>query len=738
MTTITPELVREHNLSDAEYQRIVEILGREPNFVELGIFSAMWSEHCSYKSSRVHLKTFPTSGPRVLQGPGENAGVVDIGNGLAVAFKMESHNHPSFIEPYQGAATGVGGILRDIFTMGARPIASLNSLRFGDLSAPRMKHLVDGVVRGIAGYGNCIGIPTVGGETTFHPAYNANILVNVMNVGVLPKDRIFRGRAEGSGNPVVYVGSKTGRDGIHGATMASEEFAGGQEQQKRPNVQVGDPFTEKLLLEACLELFQTDAVVGIQDMGAAGLTSSSFEMAGRAGSGVEIDLSKVPVREEGMTPYEIMLSESQERMLLVVRKSSLKEALTIFRKWELDAVEIGRVTNSGRVVLFFEGEIVADLPAAPLSDQAPLYDRPRAAPAAAPSPRWPGEAEPSDYGECLRRILTCPNVAEKSWIWTQYDHMVGTNTVERPGGDAALVRVKGTRKALALKSDVNPFFCALDPYRGGALAVAEAARSIACVGARPLAVTDCLNFGNPEKPEVMGQFEAVVRGISDACRALEIAVVSGNVSFYNETDGRAIPPTPTVGMVGLLEDVDKRVRLAFRREGDLVALLGSARDELGGSEFLRVIRGRDEGPCPEVDLFAERRLVDLLATLAEGALLDSAHDVSDGGLAVALAECSMKGRLGGEISIDAELRLSALLFGETAGRALITFAPECQAAVEGAAKKVGVPLTPIGRVGGKRLKITVGKRAVLDEDVAALADLWKGAFAQAMEAADVL
>ncbi|HTO87468.1 MAG TPA: phosphoribosylformylglycinamidine synthase subunit PurL [Thermoanaerobaculia bacterium] len=738
MTTITPELVREHNLSDAEYQRILEILGREPNFVELGIFSAMWSEHCSYKSSRVHLKTFPTSGPRVLQGPGENAGVVDIGDGLAVAFKMESHNHPSFIEPYQGAATGVGGILRDIFTMGARPIASLNSLRFGSLSAPRMKHLVDGVVRGIAGYGNCIGIPTVGGETTFHPAYNENILVNVMNVGVLPKDRIFRGRAEGSGNPVVYVGSKTGRDGIHGATMASEEFAGGQEQQKRPNVQVGDPFTEKLLLEACLELFATDAVVGIQDMGAAGLTSSSFEMAGRAGSGVEIDLSKVPVREEGMTPYEIMLSESQERMLLVVRKSSLKEALAIFRKWELDAVEIGRVTNSGRVVVFFEGEIVADLPAAPLSDQAPLYDRPRAALPVPPAPRWPGEAEPADYGDCLRRILTCPNVAEKSWIWTQYDHMVGTNTVERPGGDAALVRVKGTRKALALKSDVNPFFCALDPYRGAALAVAEAARSIACTGARPLAVTDCLNFGNPEKPEVMGQFEAAVRGISDACRALEIAVVSGNVSFYNETDGRAIPPTPTVGMVGLLEDVDKRVRLAFRRDGDLVALLGTTRDELGGSEFLRVMRARDEGPCPEVDLLAERRLVDLLATLAEGALLDSAHDVSDGGLAVALAECAMKGRLGAEISIDSDLRLSALLFGESAGRAVITFPPEGQAAVEGAAKKAGVPLARIGRVGGKKIKISVGKRAVLDEDVAALASLWKSAFAHAMEAADVL
>ncbi len=735
---VTEEQIREHNLSEAEYKRILEILGREPNLLELGIFSAMWSEHCSYKSSRIHLKTFPTTGPRVLQGPGENAGVVDIGDGLAVAFKMESHNHPSYIEPYQGAATGVGGILRDIFTMGARPIASLDSLRFGALSAPRMKHLVDGVVRGIAGYGNCIGIPTVGGETTFHPAYNENILVNVMNVGLLPKDKIFRGRAEGSGNPVVYVGSKTGRDGIHGATMASEEFAGGEAQQKRPTVQVGDPFTEKLLMEACLELFETDAVVGIQDMGAAGLTSSSFEMAGRAGSGVEIDLSKVPVREEGMTPYEIMLSESQERMLLVARRDRLEEVLAIFRKWELDAVEIGKVTGSGRVVLFFGGEVVADLPAGPLSDQAPVYDRPREAAPPAPPPRWPEEPEPSDYGDCLRRILGSPNVAEKSWIWTQYDHMVGTNTVERPGGDAAVVRVKGTSKALALKSDANPFFCALDPYRGGALAVAEAARSVACVGARPLAITDCLNFGSPEKPEVMAQFEAAVRGVGDACRALEIPVVSGNVSFYNETDGRAILPTPTVGMVGLLEDVEKRLRLRFLRDGDIVALLGDSRDELGGSEFLRTIRGRDEGPCPEVDLPAERRLVDLLAAVAQMSVLDSAHDVSDGGLAVALAECAMKGGIGAEITLEADLRLSALLFGESAGRAVITFAPEGQAAAEAAAKKAGVPLRRIGRVGGKRLKISAGDRVLIDEPVEALTQVWKTAFAHSLESPDVL
>jgi phosphoribosylformylglycinamidine synthase II len=736
---ISPELIAEHNLSQEEYSRILEILGREPNYVELGIFSAMWSEHCSYKSSRVHLKKLPTKGPRVIQGPGENAGIVDIGDGLAVAFKMESHNHPSFIEPYQGAATGVGGILRDIFTMGARPIASLDSLRFGELSAPRMKHLVDGVVRGIAGYGNCIGIPTVGGETTFHRAYNGNILVNVMNVGIVRHDRIFRGRAEGPGNPVVYVGSKTGRDGIHGATMASEEFAGDETKQKRPNVQVGDPFTEKLLMEACLELFETDAIVGIQDMGAAGLTSSSFEMAGRAGTGVELDLSKVPVRETGMTPYEIMLSESQERMLLVCRRERLEEVLGVFHKWELDAVEIGRVTGSGRVVLFFGGEIVADLPAAPLAEEAPLYDRPRREPRPAPPPLWPEEAEPSQYGEILRRLLASPNVAEKSWIWTQYDHMVGTNTVVRPGADAAVVRVKGTNRALALKTDVNPFFCALDPYRGGAIAVAEAARAIAAAGAHPLAVTDCLNFGNPEKPEVMWQFERAVSGVSDACRALSIPVVSGNVSFYNETDGRAIPPTPTIGMVGLLENVENRVGMFFRRAGDLVARLGETRDELGGSEFLRTIRGRDEGPCPEINLEAERRLIRLLLSLAERKLLSSAHDIADGGLAVALAECAMASGLGAEITLhESSHRPSALLFGESTGRVVVSFDPAAREEVIMEAEHAGVPLLIGGRVGGDRLRLQTGSGILLDERVEALREIWRDGFVRAIEAADVL
>jgi phosphoribosylformylglycinamidine synthase II len=735
---ITAELIADHNLTHEEYQRILEILGREPNLVELGILSAMWSEHCSYKSSRIHLKNLPTTGPAVIQGPGENAGIVDIGDGLAVAFKMESHNHPSYLEPYQGAATGVGGILRDIFTMGARPIASLDSLRFGALDAPRMRHLVDGVVRGIAGYGNCMGIPTVGGETTFHPAYDRNILVNVMNVGVVEKDRIFRGRAEGAGNPVIYVGSKTGRDGIHGATMASEEFAGDETRQKRPTVQVGDPFTEKLLMEACLELFRTDAVVGIQDMGAAGLTSSSFEMAGRAGTGLEIDLSRVPVREPGMTPYEILLSESQERMLLVARRDRLATVLDVFRKWELSAVEIGRVTDSGRVVLFFDGEIVADLPAAPLSDRAPLYDRPRAAPTPAGSAGWERLPEPPDYGACLRAILASPNVAEKSWIWTQYDHMVGTNTVERPGGDAAVLRIKGTSKAIAVKSDVNPFFCACDPYRGAAIAVAEAARSIAATGARPLAVTDCLNFGNPERPEIMGQFEAAVRGLADACRALSVPVVSGNVSFYNETDGRPILPTPTVGMVGLLDDVSRHVRLPFGNAGDVIVLLGESRDELGATEYLRTVHGRDEGPCPEVDLEAERRLVDLLVRLAQEGLLSSAHDVSDGGLAVALAESAMTGGLGADVRLDPALRFSSLLFGETTGRVVLSFRPQSEGRIRSAAAELEVPLGVIGAVGGARLRISLGGRRVVDEDVAALRDLWKSAFERAIESAEVL
>ncbi|MGH9440748.1 MAG: phosphoribosylformylglycinamidine synthase subunit PurL [Thermoanaerobaculia bacterium] len=752
MTRITASLVTEHQLSEEEYRDILDILGREPSITELGIFSAMWSEHCSYKSSRKYLRTFPTTGPLVVQGPGENAGVVDLGDGLCAAFKMESHNHPSFIEPYQGAATGVGGILRDVFTMGARPVASLNSLRFGDLDAPRMRHLVDGVVRGIAGYGNCIGIPTLGGETTFHKAYNGNILVNVFNVGLVKKDRIFKGTAAGPGNAVVYVGSKTGRDGIHGATMASAEFGEGGASSKRPNVQVGDPFTEKLLLEACLEIFRTDAVVGIQDMGAAGLTSSSFEMAGRGGAGMEIELSLVPTREPGMTPYEIMLSESQERMLLVTRPDRLAEVLAVFHKWELDAVEIGKVTDTGRMVLKHRGEVVADMPVAPLSDRAPVYDRPRAAPKKTSGPfRWMSEPEPTDFAQTLTRLLASPNIAEKRWIWNQYDHMVRSNTVERPGGDAAVIRLKATawvddsgagqpgrasatQKGLALKTDVNPFFCALDPRRGAAIAVAECARSIAATGARPLAVTDCLNFGNPEKPEVMEQFALAVEGISEACRVLETPVVSGNVSFYNETGGQSILPTPTIGMVGLLEDVERHVSTAFRREGDLIALIGHTRDELGGSEFLRTVRNRDEGPCPALDLSAEKRLVDFLVAAAARSLLASAHDVSDGGIAVALCESAFREDRGARLALaSGGIRPSSILFGESTGRVLLSFSRENTSPVEALARAHDVPLTLAGSVGGGSIRIDLDGTTVLDAPLDTLKARWATAFRQAVE-----
>ncbi|HET7710328.1 MAG TPA: phosphoribosylformylglycinamidine synthase subunit PurL, partial [Thermoanaerobaculia bacterium] len=554
--TVDRETAANHGLTGEEFDRIRQILGRTPNYVELGIFSVMWSEHCSYKSSRRHLGRFPTTGPRVVQGPGENAGVIDIGDGWVAAFKMESHNHPSFIEPYQGAATGVGGILRDIFTMGARPIACLDSLRFGDLSAPRMKYLVDGVVRGICGYGNCIGIPTVGGETSFHRSFDGNILVNVFALGVTTRDKIFRGTASGVGNPVIYVGSKTGRDGIHGATMASAEFDEASEE-KRPTVQVGDPFTEKLLLEACLEVMESDAIVGIQDMGAAGLTSSSFEMAGRAGTGIRLDLDRVPVRETGMTPYEIMLSESQERMLIVARRGREDEVTQIFEKWDLNASVVGEVTDDGFVRIFWKGEEEAVIPVGPISTEAPVYDRPASRPAWAdglapvlPRPR----AADGDATMTLHRLLASPNLCSKRWIYEQYDTTVRTNTIAKPEQrDAAIVRVKGTGRALALSSDVNPVYCYLDPFEGGKQAVAEAARNVAASGGKPLAITDCLNFGSPERPEIMWQFIECIRGMSEACAALETPVVSGNVSFYNETEGRAICPTPTVGMVGMLE-----------------------------------------------------------------------------------------------------------------------------------------------------------------------------------------
>ena len=725
---LSPEVIRQHGLTEEEYARIEKHLGRSPNLLELGIFSVMWSEHCSYKSSRRYLKGFPTTGPRVLVGPGENAGVVDIGDGMAAAFKMESHNHPSYIEPYQGAATGVGGILRDVFTMGARPIASLNSLRFGDPSHPKTAWLLAGVVRGIGGYGNCIGVPTVGGEVAFDRSYDGNCLVNAFTVGVLRRDRIFKGTASGAGNPILYVGSKTGRDGIHGATMASAEF-GEDSEHKRPTVQVGDPFTEKLLLEACLELFQTDALVGIQDMGAAGLTSSSVEMAGRAGSGVEIDVARVPRREEGMTPYEVMLSESQERMLLVAKQGREAEVLRIFHKWDLDAAVIGRVTGDGRVRILDGGQEVANLPVGPLTDGAPQYERPTRAPDWLPALQafdplsLPG---PRDLGEALLALLARPTIASKEWVFTQYDHTVRLGAVVRPGkGDAAVVRVERTEKGLALSVDCNARFVYLDPFQGARLAVAECTRNVSCAGGEPLGLTDCLNFGNPERPEIMWQFAEATRGLAAACRELGVPVVSGNVSLYNETDGSPILPTPTVAVVGLLPDVSRTVGLAFRREGDLVAVLGETRGELGGSEWLLAFHQKLAGRPPALDAARERSLQELARGLVRAGALASAHDASEGGLAVALAECCIADRdrmLGATLQLDAgRVPPHAFLFGEDASRVVISFAPEFQAEVERAARAAGVPCAVVGVVGGDRLTL----QGLLDVTVAQLGRAWR-------------
>ena len=634
--SITPDLVAAHGLKPDEYDRILKLIGREPSLTELGIFSAMWNEHCSYKSSKKWLRTLPTSGPRVIQGPGENAGVVDIGDGLAVVFKMESHNHPSFIEPYQGAATGVGGILRDVFTMGARPVAALNALRFGAPEHPKTRHLVAGVVAGIGGYGNSFGVPTVGGEVNFHRGYNGNILVNAFAAGIVRSDAIFYSKASGVGLPVVYLGSKTGRDGIHGASMASAEFGEGSEE-KRPTVQVGDPFSEKLLLEACLELMATGAVVAIQDMGAAGLTCSAVEMGAKGDLGIELDLDRVPCREAGMTAYEMMLSESQERMLMVLRPEQEKEAEAIFRKWGLDFAVVGCTTDDLRFRVIHEGRVEADLPIKDLGDQAPEYDRPhvmRDGPPALAPERIP---EPSDYGETLLRILSAPDMCSRRFVWEQYDHLIGGNTVQRPGGDAAVVRIEG-KKGLAFSLDVTPRYCAADPFEGGKQAVAECWRNLTAVGAEPLAVTDNLNFGNPEKPEIMGELVGAIRGISEACRALAFPVVSGNVSLYNETNGVAIPPTPAIGGVGLLADIDSAATIAFKAEGEIILLAGapsSLGTHLGQSIYLREILGREEGPPPPVDLAGEKATGDLVRALIRARLLTAVHDLSDGGLAVA-------------------------------------------------------------------------------------------------------
>jgi phosphoribosylformylglycinamidine synthase II len=731
---ITPELVAQHGITEDEYKRIEQILGRAPNYTELGIFSVMWSEHCSYKSSRVHLRNFPTSGPRVIQGPGENAGVIDIGDGWVAAFKMESHNHPSFIEPYQGAATGVGGILRDIFTMGARPIASLDSLRFGDLDAPRMKYLVDGVVRGISGYGNCIGIPTIGGETSFHSSYNGNILVNVFALGVARGEKIFKGTASGVGNPVIYVGSKTGRDGIHGATMASAEFDEASEE-KRPTVQVGDPFTEKLLLEACLEIMDTDTIVGIQDMGAAGLTSSSFEMAGRAGTGIRMDLDRVPVREAGMTPYEIMLSESQERMLIVAKRGREEEVIRVFEKWDLNAAVVGEVTDDGFVRVFWHGAEAATIPVEPISTEAPVYTRPMSPPAQTyPTAVERQRVDDADISDTLLRLVASPNLCSKHWIYEQYDTTVRTNTLAGPERrDASIVRVKGTGRALAITSDVNPVYCFLDPYEGGKQAVAEAARNIAASGGRPVAITDCLNFGSPERPEIMWQFAEAIRGISEACRALETPVVSGNVSFYNETEGRAVNPTPTIGMVGILEHQDAGRGIAFNQINDAVILLGDTRDELGGSEWQQMFAPDALAQPPRVDLDRERALIALLLAADQNKLLHSAHDIANGGLAVALAESSIADYASG-IGCHVDLGGHAddvdavgLLFGESQARAIVS--TNDAEAVLALAKSHGVPAMRIGHTAAGVFLVERNGVPLIRIAPQEIARVWRSAFA---------
>ncbi len=738
MSAITAEVVAQHGLAPEEYQRIREHLGREPNLVELGVFSVMWSEHCSYKSSRVHLKSLPTTGPRVLQGPGENAGVVDVGDGLAVAFKMESHNHPSYIEPTQGAATGVGGILRDVFTMGARPIASLNSLRFGDPAHPKTAWLLEGVVAGIGGYGNCVGVPTVGGEVAFHPSYDGNCLVNAFTLGVLPANRIFRGKAAGVGNPVMYVGAKTGRDGIHGATMASAEFDE-RTEEKRPTVQVGDPFMEKLLLEACLELFETDAVVGIQDMGAAGLTSSSVEMAGRAGNGLDLYVDQVPRREEGMTPYEVLLSESQERMLLVAARGKEDEVRRICRKWDLDVAVVGIVTGSGRWRILSGGQVVADLPVEPLTEGAPRYERPLRPHPALPELRaFDPRAlpEPSDLSATLLAILGRPNVASKEWVYRQYDHTVRLVGAVRPGGDAAVVRLATgdpahARKGIALSVAANSRFCFLDPRLGAVHAVAECARNIACVGGEGLAVTDCLNFGNPEKPEIMWQLAEAVRGISEACRALGTPVVSGNVSLYNETEGKGIFPTPTVAMVGLLEPVERACTSHFRRAGDVVALVGSLEGEVGGSEYLAAVHGVEAGRVPPLDLAREKAVCESVRRAVQEGLLSSAHDCSEGGLAVSLAESCMMASpppgggappwIGAAVRVPFGQRKDFVLFGEEPSRILVSLSHEALPRLEAIARECGAPLLQLGAVGGDRLEI----QGALSVPVSDLAAAWR-------------
>ncbi len=729
---VSVEVARSHGMTEDEFERLKRILGRNPNLTELGITSALWSEHCSYKSSKIYLREFPTDGPHVLQGPGENAGVVDVGHGWVAVFKMESHNHPSFIEPYQGSMTGVGGILRDIFTMGARPIACMDSLRFGEIDAPRMRFLIDGVVRGVGDYGNCVGIPTVGGETGFHCCYNGNILVNAFALGVAKRDQIFTARASGAGNPMLYVGSRTGRDGIHGASMASESFDApgmGATEKKRPTVQVGDPFTEKILLEACLEAMRTGAIVAIQDMGAAGLTSSSFEMAGRGGTGIHLRLDNVPLRQPGLTPYEMMLSESQERMVLVARKGREEELERVFRRWGLEVAEIGEVTETGRAVLEWHGGIVADMPVLPLTEEAPIYRRPAEPPADLEARQQAPEVpQPEDLRGSLERMLATPELASKEWIWTQYDWSVRTNTVQGPGGDAAVLLLKGTPSGLAMTSDVNPVYCWLDPRRGGMQAVAEAARNLACVGAEPVGLTDCLNFGNPERPEISWQFREAIRGMSDACRAFGVPVISGNVSFYNETETNSIHPTPTVGMVGVIPDPTNLPVSSFTARGDRVVLLGRDRSEFGGAAYLRLLHGIEQGRPPEVDLDAEVRLANLLRGLSRQGLIHTAHDLSEGGFLVALAEACFGRKMGVAVAVP---MVGADLYSETQARAIVACPPSALDRVLEAAEALGVPAADVGEVGGEDLVVRTGGEE-LRASVAGLHEIWSTALPRAL------
>ena len=735
---VTLDLARGLGLTADEYDRIIARLGREPSYTELGLFSALWSEHCAYKHSRAFLSRLPTRAPHLLQGPGENAGAVDIGDGWAIVFKMESHNHPSFIEPFQGAATGVGGILRDIFTMGARPIAILDSLRFGDPSDPKTRQLVNGVVSGISWYGNCFGCPTVGGEIAFAPEYSGNPLVNVMCVGLVRADRIFRARAEGVGNPVFYVGNKTGRDGIHGATMASATFDD-EADAKRPTVQVGDPFTEKLLLEACLEAMATGAVVGIQDMGAAGLACCTSEMPARSGTGMEVELSAVPQRETEMTPYELLLSESQERMLLVGARGRDEELRCVFAKWELDAVKIGEVTAGPELVVRHRGEPVARVPVDALAD-GPRYDKPHAPPA------WLAERqafdplslpEPADYGATLVRLMSAPTIASKEWAYRQYDQQVGTNTLVLPGSDAAVLRIKGTRRAIAVSTDGNGRQVVLDPRRGAALAVCEAARNVSCAGGRPLGVTDCMNFGSPERPEILWQFAEAIDGIAEACRALEVPVVGGNVSFYNETSGQAILPTPICGVVGVLEDAGRLATQWFKATGHRIALLGPDAVSLGGSEYLWTLHGRVAGRLAPLDLEMERRVQSAVRAAVQAGLVTAAHDCAEGGLAVAIAESSVSGTrtgaaVGCDVTVERGRRLDETLFGEGPSRVVVSVEAARQREFEALMAESAIPWRWIGTTGGERLTVRAAGRVVADVAVDRIEHAWRSGFERHM------